>query len=150
MEYHFKPAWSYQLDLTASFWESFKGIPLKAGILHQEIRYYTSQKPSAFYLAGNIGFTQFKIQKWNYWHSDTYQKGYSGYVGLSFGYVWNLAPGWKAEAFTGVATNQARYKSWHKITGERVDPITNGGWNKSGEILPIRAGIMLSVPLNGN
>lgn len=147
LEYHFKPAWSYQIDGTASFWKSFKGIPIQVGILNQEVRYYLLKEPKNMFIAGNLGLTVFKTQKWNYWNSDIYQKGFSGYAGLSLGYVWQIHDNLKAELFLGAGSHQARYKSFDKITGKRVDETAKGGWNKSGEFLPLRGGISLAIPI---
>lgn len=146
-EYHFNPAWSYQIDGTASFWKSFKSVPLQVGVLNQEFRYYLLKEPKNMFIAGNIGFTVFKTQKWNYWNSNVIQKGFSGYAGLSLGYVWHIQENLKAEVFLGAGSHQSRYKSFDKITGQRVDETAKGGWNKSGEFLPLRAGISLSVPI---
>lgn len=146
-EYHFNPAWSYQVDGTASFWKSFKSVPLQVGVLNQEFRYYLLKEPKNMFIAGNIGFTVFKTQKWNYWNSNVFQKGFSGYAGLSLGYVWHIQENLKAEVFLGAGSHQSRYKSFDKITGERVDETAKGGWNKSGEFLPLRAGISFSVPI---
>lgn len=146
LEHHFHPAWSYQIDMLGSFWKSVRGVPLEIGMLSNEVRYYYAKQPTKWFTGINVTGATYHLQKWDYWGTDYVQKGHSAIFGLTFGYTWHIHKKLKGEVFASVGTQQAWYKGYNKITGERMDPITHGGWNKSGEIIPYRAGFMLNFP----
>jgi hypothetical protein len=80
-----------------------------------------------------------------YQYSDVYQKGYSIIVGITGGYQFKLAENWNMDIYAGIGTSQDFYKGYVRSTGARYDVAE--GFNKSGEILPYRGGVMISYKL---
>lgn len=134
-----------QVDLLGSFWESFNGSPIKAVMLFPEVRYHFHEKFNGFYAGAHIGGGAYEIQKWNYANTDKYQKGYSLYLGATIGYEWKLNDKWMLDIFVGGGSQSGAYKGYYKSTGERYDGAKK--FNKSGEWLPYRGGVMISYKL---
>ena len=101
------------------------------------------------------------MQKYNYWSdglyqytpespiykaSDLYQNGYAIIIGATLGYQFQLSERWNMDLYLGAGSAQSFYKGYHKELGIRYD---NDGrkWNKSGEFLPYRGGVMISYKL---
>jgi hypothetical protein len=124
-----------------------------------EGRYYFDEAFKHWYIGGNIAGSRFIAQKWNYWsdstllmkngnvyqYSDVYQKGYSIILGITGGYQFKLAENWNMDIYAGIGTSQDFYKGYVRSTGARYDVAE--GFNKSGEILPYRGGVMISYKL---
>lgn len=142
-------------------WKSFAGKYAQVYMLGADLRYYFSEAFSKWYVGANFSGMRFIAQKWNYWGdnyyqydenapfykaSDLYQNGFSLVFGAVVGYQYQLNERWNLDAFLGIGSNQSFYKGYHKITGVRYDD-PNRSWNKSGEWIPYRGGVMVSYKL---
>jgi hypothetical protein len=66
-------------------------------------------------------------------------------IGITGGYQFKLAENWNMDIYAGIGTSQDFYKGYVRSTGARYDVAE--GFNKSGEILPYRGGVMISYKL---
>ena len=114
-------------------------------MIFAEGRYHFREKYNGLYLGGHIGGSKFTLQKWNYINKGLYQKGYAMFFGFTVGYQFKLNDKWMVDMFMGGGNQQAAYKGYYLGTEERYDPAKD--YNKSGEWLPYRAGIMFSYRL---
>lgn len=137
---------SFQLDVTASFWKSFDNSPFEFVIVTPEIRYHFAAIFSGFYLGGHLGGSAFKLQKWEYKNTNYYQEGYNYLIGGTIGYQKHITEKLILEVFIGGGSQQAFYKGYDSVTGKRVEKAND--FNKSGEWLPYRGGIMICYKLN--
>ncbi|WP_346883379.1 DUF3575 domain-containing protein [uncultured Algibacter sp.] len=135
---------TFQLDVTASFW-TIKGVPYKFALLFPEFRYYTRRSGNGFFVGAHVGGGRYKLQKWNHDVSGDYQDGYSVFYGISLGYQFEISNRINLELFIGGGNQQGYYKAYSLKTGERTDGATD--FNKSGEFLPYRGGLMLVYKL---
>lgn len=133
---------TFQVDFMASFW-TIDGIPYKFAVLFPEFRYYPRESGNGFFVGAHIGGGIFELQKWN--QVGGYQKGYTILFGVTLGYQFFLSERLNLELFLGGGSQQANYKGYSLETGERTDGATN--YNKSGEFLPYRGGVMLVYKL---
>jgi hypothetical protein len=136
---------TFQFDVTASFWKSVNGYPQEFVMVFPEIRYYTKNINEGFFIGSHIGGSVYKLQKWNYLNSDRYQKGYNIMIGITLGYQFVVSERFNLELFAGAGSQQGFYKGYFLSTGERYDGAEN--FNKSGEFLPYRGGLMLVYKL---
>lgn len=148
-----------QGDILVSPWKSFAGHELQYYSLSVEGRYYFNEAFSHWYIGANIAASAYNIQKWNYWNdnisvsesgevyvnSNLYQKGYSVIFGVTGGYQFQLSDRWNMDIYAAVGTSQDFYKGYDRTTGRRYDVAEK--FNKSGEIIPYRGGIMISYKL---
>ena len=154
-----------QADIFVSPWKSFGGHRAEFGIGTVEGRYYFDQAFKHFYVGASIGFGVFNIQKWNYWKNDLYvtkegevlpyrknqlyQKGFSYMIGATAGYQFQLGERWNMDIFLGIGNQQGFYKGYVEGLPEtqenRYDRVEN--WDKSGEIIPFKGGVMISYKL---
>jgi hypothetical protein len=134
-----------QLDVQASFWKSFNGGPQQFVIIIPEFRHYFKSAFYGFYAGVHIGGSAFKVQKWNYINTDLYQKGYSLLYGGTVGYQFKINERFNADLFVGGGSQQGYYKGYSLSSGIRYDTATN--FNKSGEIVPYRLGLMFVYKL---
>jgi hypothetical protein len=149
-----------QGDVLISPWKSFSGHELQYYSVSLEGRYYFNEAFKHWYIGANIAGSRFIAQKWNYWNdntfidentgitlknSDVYQKGYSLILGVTGGYQFKIADRWNVDIYAGIGSSQDFYKGYIRSTGERYD--NPKGYNKSGEILPYRGGVMISYKL---
>jgi len=74
------------------------------------------------------------------------EKGFGYFIGATIGYEKKLNDRFMLDFFLGGGSHQAFYKGYYLSTGERYDKAKN--YNKSGEWLPYRGGIMISYRLN--
>lgn len=151
-----------QGDVLISPWKSFAGHELQYYSLSFEGRYYFKEAFNGWFLGANIGASSFVLQKWNYWNddpypskneenviyknSDLYQKGYSFLAGITAGYQFKLSENWRMEVFGTIGTSQDFYKGYDRVSGKRYDENPDG-YNRSGEIIPYRGGVMISYRL---
>ena len=133
---------TFQIDVMASFWTK-DGIPYKFAVLFPEFRYYPRESGNGFFVGAHIGGGTFKLQKWN--QVGNYEEGYTILFGVTLGYQFFLSDRLNLELFLGGGSQQANYKGYSLETGERNDGATN--YNKSGEFLPYRGGVMLVYKL---
>ena len=154
-----------QADILFSPWKSFGGHQALFGIGTVEGRYYFNEAFKHFYLGASIGFGVFNIQKWNYWKdniyvtkegevtpyktNELYQKGFSYMIGATAGYQFQIGNRWNMDMFLGIGNQQGFYKGYVEGLPEtqdnRYDRVEN--WDKSGEIIPFKGGIMISYKL---
>lgn len=151
--------YTLQGDVFISPWKSFAGHEMQYYSLSLEGRYYFKEAFDRWYVGANLAASHFVLQKWNYWndnvyvndngeafvHSNIYQKGYSYILGVTLGYQFNLSENWKLDLYGTVGTSQDFYKGYDRVSGKRYDTAKN--WNKSGEILPYRGGVMISYKI---
>jgi Protein of unknown function (DUF3575) len=135
---------TFQTDILVSFWESVNGKPLKIVMITPEIRYHFKEINNGFYAGGHIGFGLFKLQKWNYTGGGIIQEGFNYYIGGTVGYEKKIADRWMLDFYLGAGSVQSFYKAYDN--GIRTDGADN--YNKSGEFLPYRGGVMISYKLN--
>lgn len=155
-----------QGDLFVSPWKSFAGKNAQAYLLGFDGRYYFSKAFEKFYVGANISGGMYNIQKWNYWNdnfyvhkngeitpyvnSDLYQKGYTVILGIVGGYQFKWKERWNIDIYAGIGSMQSFYKGYDKKSGDRYDNLEDRmgrEWDRSGELLPYRGGIMISYKL---
>lgn len=162
LEYQLNNKFTMQGDVLISPWKSFAGHELQYYSLSLEGRYYFKKAFNGWFLGVNAGASSFVLQKWSYWNNDPYQskteenvfftnsnlyqKGYSILVGITAGYQFRLADNWNMELYGTIGSSQDSYKGYDRITGKRYDEVVDG-YNKSGEFLPYRGGVMISYRL---
>lgn len=158
IEKQISPRYTIQGDVFISPWKSFAGHKLQIYSLSVEGRYYFKEAFKHWYLGANIGVSAYNLQKWNYWSgtyvtddgevlnsSNLYQKGYSLMIGVTGGYQFQLSDRLNLDIFATVGSSQGFYKGYDQSTGKRYESAKN--FNKSGEIIPYRGGIMISYKL---
>lgn len=159
LEYQLNSKYTLQGDVLISPWKSFAGHELQYYSASVEGRYYFKEAFNGWYLGANIGASSFVLQKWNYWgegdyindnnevftKSNLYQKGYSVLFGITAGYQFRLSDRLNMDIYGTVGTAQDFYKGYDRETGRRYD-VANS-YNKSGEIIPYRGGVMISYKL---
>lgn len=136
---------TFQFDITASMWKSINGNPAQFYMFVPEYRYHFKEKFNGFYAGVHVGGTVYNFQKWNYWKTDNYEKGVGYMAGATIGYQKKIKERFVMDFFLGGGNHQGFYKGYLVSTGERVDEAKK--YNKSGEWLPYRGGIMLSYRL---
>ncbi|MFC6095206.1 DUF3575 domain-containing protein [Flavobacterium qiangtangense] len=137
---------TFQFDAAASFWESINGAPYKGLMITPEVRYHFKEKFDGFYVGANISFATYKLQKYGYSETGNYQKGFSFFIGPTIGYQWKLNENWGLDLFVGGGHQEANYKLYNIETNKRVDTWYKG-YNRSGEFIPYRGGLMITYKL---
>lgn len=159
LEKQISPKYTLQGDVFISPWKSFAGHELQIYSLSVEGRYYFKEAFKNWYLGVNIGAAAYNLQKWSYWNdksfenwngeilinSNLYQKGFSVMLGVTAGYQFQLSERWNLDIYGTVGTSQGFYKGYDRSTGKRYDSAKE--FNKSGEIIPYRGGVMISYKL---
>jgi hypothetical protein len=162
VEYQLNNKFTLQGDVLVSPWKSFSGHELQYYSASIEGRYYFKEAFDGWYLGANIGVSSFVLQKWNYWNDDPYpskneenvifttsnlyQKGYSFLAGITAGYQFKLSDNWRMDLYGTIGTSQDFYKGYDRVSGKRYDEKPHS-YNRSGEILPYRGGVMISYRL---
>lgn len=162
LEYQLNNKFTFQGDVLVSPWKSFFGHELQYYSASIEGRYYFKEAFDGWYLGANIGVSSFVLQKFNYWNDDPYpskneenviftksnlyQKGYSFLAGITAGYQFKLSDNWRIDLYGTIGTSQSFYKGHDRVSGKRYDEKTHG-YNRSGEIMPYRGGVMISYRL---
>lgn len=145
------PKWTYQADVAASFWESFKDRPIKAYLISNEGRYYIKESFKGFYAGPNLGIViASKIRKptSEYKSGRFYQKGFNIMMGASTGYMFHLSENLTLDVTVGGGFGQGFMKHYETATGKRRDRPEGAPLNKTGEWWPVyRAGVMLGFKL---
>ncbi|KFF13547.1 hypothetical protein IW15_07100 [Chryseobacterium soli] len=148
-----------QGDVLISPWKSFAGHELQYYSVSVEGRYYFNEAFKHWYIGANIAGAAFTTQKWNYWNdrtfvtdsgevftnSNIYQKGYSIIFGVTGGYQFKVSDRWNIDLYASIGSSQDFYKGYERGTGQRYDSAQK--FNKSGEIMPYRGGVMISYKL---
>lgn len=136
---------TFQIDALASLWKSFNGGPQEIYMVVPEFRYYPKKALEGFYFGIHIGGSKYKFQKWNYLNTDNYQEGYSILYGGTIGYQVKIDEHFSLDGFIGGGSQQGYYNGYLISTGERYEHART--YNKSGEFLPYRGGIMIVYKL---
>lgn len=135
---------TFQGDVLGAYWESLNGAPFKTIMAFAELRYHFNGNYNGLYFGGHIGGSKYQLQKWNYWNTDHYQTGEAIFFGATIGYEIKINDKWMIDMFIGGGNQQSHYEGRYLSTGERYE---HAGYNKSGEWLPYRGGIMFSYKL---
>lgn len=159
VEYQLNKKWTLQGEVFISPWKSFAGKYAQVYMLGFDGRYYFNKAFNHWYVGGNLSFSRFIVQKYNYWSdndyqytpespiyksSDLYQNGFSYIIGATVGYQFELGQNWNMDLYVGGGSIQSYYKGYHKELGVRYDTDPTRQYNQSGEWLPYRGGIMIS------
>ncbi|WP_449401230.1 DUF3575 domain-containing protein [Chryseobacterium wanjuense] len=159
LEHQLSKKYTLQGDIFISPWKSFAGHEFQYYSVSAEGRYYFDEAFKHWYIGANISAAVFKLQKWNYWNGGTftnekgesfdypniYQKGFSIILGITGGYQFKISDRWNIDLYATVGTSQDFYKGYERGTGRRYDDAK--GYNRSGEVLPYRGGVMISYKL---
>ena len=151
----------YQLDTSASFYNNIEGSPFHMTQIFNEIRFYPNNKKNKrnFFLGAHVGYGMYNIRlpKWianlsgsEYKEEGSYQYGRNAYYGITIGKKIPLKnEKFNLEIFIGGGSSQSNYKYYNKDE-QRIFAITNykRKFNKSGEELPYRGGLMLTYKLS--
>lgn len=162
LEYQLSNKFTLQGDVLISPWKSFAGHEAQIYMGTIEGRYYFKEAFKGWHVGANVSIGAYILQKPTYWGDDIYydpitlqptqylesqlyQKGYSILFGVEGGYQFRLAENWNMDIFVGIGSSQDFYKGYVRGTEERYDEAA--GYNKSGEIIPYRGGVMISYRL---
>lgn len=130
---------TFNADLVFSPWKSISGNVMLVGELIPEVRYYHKGAFNGFYMGAYVGGHVFKMTKWNYINTGSYQIGRGYALGLSTGYEISINNRWMLDIYVGYAFQHSWYRGYNKRTGERYV-----GLNKSAEWLPYKIGAAFS------
>lgn len=147
-EYQLSDKYTLQMDGLISPWKSFNGNHAQIYMAHAEGRYYFNEVFRKWYVGINAGFGLFDLTKWNYIGTDKFQRGYNFMLGATVGYQWQLSEKWNLDAFLGGGTSQGFYHGYADVPARWIRYDDAEGWNRSGEFLPYRGGIMIAYKLN--
>lgn len=158
---------SLQAEGFVSPWRSIHGKNLQIYMGTLEGRYYFKEVMKGWYIGAYGSIAAYNIQKWNYLKAsrvlnedgspqfladgsvrvtERYQKGLTLIIGVSGGYHFTINEKLGLDIFAGIGSSQSIYRGYLKDTNERYDGAEK--WNKSGEIIPTRGGLMLTYKLN--
>lgn len=141
--------YALQADVTVSPWKSAFGNHAQAyfGIL--EGRYYFKKSLEGWYVGAHAGTGIFDLTKWNYVGTHKFQRGFNVLLGVSVGYQFQYSERWNIDIFAGGGSVQSWYHGYATLEEPPGFYRYDGahGWNKSGELLPYRGGIMISYKL---
>lgn len=137
--------WTYQGDVAASFWRSFRGTPVQAVYINNEARFYTRSAFNGFYIAPNLGgIIAHKIRNPTYKSNHFYQKGFNIMMGSTLGYMLHLSDQLTLDLTVGGGFGQGFMKHYETANDIRYDRPEGAPLNKTGEWWPVyRAGLML-------
>ena len=161
IEVQISDKFGYQLDTSASFYNNIEGSPFHMTQIFNEIRFYPKNKKNKrnFFLGAHVGYGMYNIRlpRWianlsgsEYKEEGSYQYGRNAYYGITIGKKIPLKnEKFNLEIFVGGGSSQSNYKYYNK-NEQRIFAITNykRKFNKSGEELPYRGGLMLTYKLS--
>ena len=149
----------YQLDTSASFYNDIEGSPFHMTQIFNEFRFYPNKNLKRnFFIGAHVGYGMYNIRlpRWianlsgsEYKEEGSYQYGRNAYYGITLGKKIPLKnEKFGLEIFIGGGSSQSNYKYYNK-NEQRIFAITNykRKFNKSGEVLPYRGGLMLTYKL---
>ena len=160
IEVQLSDRFGYQLDTSASFYDNIEGSPFHMTQIFNELRFYPKTKKNnrSFFVGAHVGYGMYNLRlpKWittivdtEYKEEGSYQYGRNAYYGITLGKKIPLKnERFNLEVFIGGGSSQSNYKYYNKDE-QRIFAITNfkRKFNKSGEELPYRGGIMLTYKL---
>lgn len=167
VEYKLNHKYTLQGDVFVSPWKSYLGKHAQIYMSGIEGRYYFSEAFQKFYVGANFSFALYNIQKWNYWKDiefiinegdnemkfnrrHYYQKGMAFIIGATLGYQMKWKENWNIDFYLGIGSSQGFYRGYDEVSGKRLDEINatkKRNWNRSGEWIPYRGGIMISYKI---
>jgi hypothetical protein len=161
IEVQISDRFSYQLDTSASFYDNIEGSPFHMTQIFNELRFYPKNKRNkrSFFVGAHVGYGMYNlrlprgianISGSEYKEEGSYQYGRNAYYGITIGKKIPLKNAkFNLEVFVGGGSSQSNYKYYNKDE-QRVFAITNykRKFNKSGEELPYRGGLMLTYKLS--
>ena len=110
----------YQLDTSASFWDSVDGSPYQFVQIFNELRFYLDKSNRSFFIGPHIGYGMFTLKNPKfltdivdtaYKEEGSYQSGRNTYYGLTIGKKVALKnPKFGLEFFIGFGSSQSNYK----------------------------------------
>lgn len=154
---------SIQAEGFISPWKSLYGKKMQFYMGTLEGRYYFDEAMKKWYVGAYGSIAAFNLQKWNYLRAsaiyndkgdlelnsdgspritERYQIGLALIFGVSGGYHFSINEKLGLDIYAGIGATQSVYKGYYKDNNERYDGAT--GWNKSGEIIPTRGGVMFT------
>lgn len=157
---------SVQAEGFISPWKSFAGKNLQIYMGTLEGRYYFKDVMKGWYVGAYGSIAAYNLQKWNYFQAkpvlnedgspqlladgsvrvtERYQKGLAFVIGVSGGYHFTINEKVGLDLYAGIGTSQSLYRGYLKDNNERYDGSLK--WNKSGEIIPTRGGLMLTYKI---
>lgn len=141
---------TWQNDFFISPWKSVNGNHAMALMIHTEGRYYLKEAFRHWYFGVNTGTGIFDVTKWNHSGMHRFQRGFNFMLGVTAGYQFQWKERWNIDIFAGGGTVQSFYHGYAETDDPpgfyRYDDAEK--WNKSGEFLPYRGGVMISYRLN--
>ena len=143
-EYPINNKMTLQADGLISPWKSLNGRHFQIYMGNMEGRYYFKEAFRKWYVGPNIGFAFFDMQKWNYWNKPNYQRGFTILMGATVGYQFNLTNRLNLDLFGTIGYSMGEYKGYKEIDGKTIRYDSATAFNKSGEFLPYKAGLMLT------
>ncbi len=160
IEVQLSDRFGYQLDTSASFYDNIEGSPFHMTQIFNELRFYPKTKKNnrSFFIGAHVGYGMYNLRlpRWianisgsEYKEEGSYQYGRNAYYGITIGKKIPLKnEKFNLEIFIGGGSSQSNYKYYNKDE-QRIFAITNfkRKFNKSGEELPYRGGLMLTYKL---
>ena len=160
IEVELSDRFGYQLDTSASFYDNIEGSPFHMTQIFNELRFYPKTKKNnrSFFIGAHVGYGMYNLRlpKWittivdtEFKEEGSYQYGRNTYYGITIGKKIPLKnKKFNLEIFVGGGSSQSNYKYYNKDE-QRIFAITNykRKFNKSGEELPYRGGLMLTYRL---
>ena len=162
IEIQLSEKFGYQLDTSATFFDSIEDSPFQTTQIFNELRYYPKLKEGSnqrsFFIGPHVGYGMFtlRIPKFITTIVDTelkeegsYQSGRNAYYGITIGKKIPLkSKKINLELFLGGGTSQSNYKYYNK-EGNRIfgNPDIEKDFNQSGEELIYKGGVMLTYKL---
>lgn len=147
LEYQLNNRYTIQADFLMSPWKSFGGQHLQIYMGHLEGRYYFKEAFKHWYIGANAGLGLFDIQKWNYSGTEKFQRGFNLMLGATVGYQMQWKERWNIDFYLGGGTSQGFYHGYESVPPSFTRYDGADGWNKSGELIPYRGGIMIAYKL---
>lgn len=148
LEKQLSKKYTLQGDVLISPWKSFSGNHMQVYMGHLEGRYYFNEAFKHWYVGINTGFGLFDLTKWNYRGTEKFQRGFNIMAGATVGYQFQWKERWNIDIYLGGGISQGFYHGYESVPPDsfiRYDDAK--GWNRSGEILPYRGGVMISYKL---
>lgn len=147
VEYQLSPKYTLQADGFVSPWKSIDGNHAQVYMAHVEGRYYFKEAFNKWYVGANTGFGIFDFTKWNYFNTNKFQRGFNIMLGATVGYQFHWKENWNIDLFLGGGTVQSQYRGFEYVAPKLIRYDGAKGWNKSGEFLPYRGGIMIAYKI---
>lgn len=147
LEYQLSERYTLQGDFLISPWKSFAGNHLQVYMGHLEGRYYFDKAFKHWYIGANAGFGLFDLTKYSYSGTNKFQRGFNVMLGGTVGYQMQWKERWNIDLFVGGGSSQGFYHGYESVPPNFIRYDGADGWNKSGEIIPYRGGVMLSYKI---